>query len=56
MSGVIRFNGQTVQKPANMSIEEAQEWAAEVLTGIEDAEGHEEGDDFVFVKRAGSKG
>ena len=41
----------------DMTLEEAQEWAAEVFPGVADAEGHEDDDgNYVFTKRAGRKG
>lgn len=41
----------------DMTLDEAQEWAAEVEPGIADAEGHEDEDgNYVFTKRAGRKG
>lgn len=43
--------------PGDMSLDEAQEWASEALPAITDAEGYEDDNgDFVFTKKAGSKG
>ena len=43
--------------PGDMTLEEAQDWAAEALPAIADAEGYEsETGDYVFRKKAGTKG
>ena len=43
--------------PLGMSLDEAQDWAAEAIPGIGDTEGHEaDNGDYVFTKRAGRKG
>ena len=43
--------------PEGMTLEEAQDWAAEAYPAIEDAEGYEDSNgNYVFEKRAGTKG
>jgi len=43
--------------PEGMTLSEAQEWAAEAIPAIEDAEGYiDEDGNFVFQKKAGTKG
>lgn len=53
----ILFDGQELPASDEMTLTQAQEWAAAAFPAIEDAEGHVNDDgDLVFVKRAGTKG
>ena len=57
MAKKIKFGDQELPLIGDMSLDEAKNWAKEVLPGIADAEGHEDSDgNYVFTKRAGRKG
>jgi len=57
MSRTLTFGDHSFPVPGDMTLEEAQDWASEALPAITDAEGAtDENDNYVFTKRAGSKG
>ena len=57
MARKIKFGDQELPLIGDMSLDEAKNWAKEVLPGIADAEGHEDSEgNYVFTKRAGRKG
>jgi hypothetical protein len=53
----IFFDEHEFPVPGDMTLDEAQEWAADAVPAIADAEGRINDDgDFVFTKKAGTKG
>lgn len=57
MARKLIFGENSFPVPENMTLDMAQSWAADALPTIKEAEGYENEDgDFVFEKKAGSKG
>lgn len=57
MAKKLIFGDNEFPVPDDMTLDEAQDWASEALPAITDAEGFEdENGDYVFRKKAGSKG
>jgi len=57
MSKKVYFGNESFSIPSTMSMDEAQEWAADAFPAIAQAEGTEDADgNYVFEKKAGTKG
>lgn len=57
MAKKLLFGDHDLPVPGNMTLDEAQDWAAEALPALADAEGHEDAQgNYVFTKKAGTKG